>query len=253
MEGGDVEGVGIDREQSLLGEEEVGGFARLPVLAGVGDRVHPEPGRGVDGVQGAEFAARQEVAFDVTDGALDAALLVGRERVAGPRLAAVVAGEIEVTRIEDRGHAPLVFEDGDLAIVDDEFVGHAAKEEEGVAVGGQEMFLGFAQGEFDIEAAAVAEDHDEEREPAAEVADRDQSGEAPVDLGGLARGKLESEEGLPGPRTDAGDVLLKDGAPPLVALFPKPVMELAGGVIEARKQVGDGALERVQLAGTWLR
>jgi len=61
----------------------------------------------------------------------------------------VVTGEVEVTGIEDRRQSALVFEHGDLAVVHDEFVGDATEEMEGVAVGGQEMLLSLAQGEFE--------------------------------------------------------------------------------------------------------
>jgi len=79
----------------------------------------------------------EEVAFDVADGAFDTALFIGRKRIAGPGLAAVVTGEVEVTGIEDRRQSALVLEHGDLAVVHDEFVGDATEEMEGVAVGGQ--------------------------------------------------------------------------------------------------------------------
>ncbi len=77
MDGGRVVGVEVEGAEVFLCKEGIGCLACIPMHADVGHGVHPQPRLGVDGVEGAEFASGQEVAFDVADGALDAALFVG--------------------------------------------------------------------------------------------------------------------------------------------------------------------------------
>lgn len=78
MQSGGVEGVGVDGSQAFFGENLVGSPVGFAVLAGIGHGVHPQSGLGIDGVERAEFAARQEIALHITHGAFDPALGVPR-------------------------------------------------------------------------------------------------------------------------------------------------------------------------------
>ena len=65
--------------------------------------------------------------------------------------------------------------------------GDAAEEGEGVFLAGKEVFETLFEGEFEVEHAAVAEDHDKGVEPAAVVADEEVAAGGEVDWGGFAR------------------------------------------------------------------
>ncbi len=161
----------------------------------------------------------------------------------------MVTDEVEVTRIEGRLLPTTVVEDGDLAIVDDQFVGYALEEDEGVVMRGQEVFLGLAQGEFHIHPAAVAQDHDEEGEAAAGVADLQVACRSPVHLCRLTRDELKAKEGLPGPGADPRDIGTKDtGAAPVAFLADEPE-DLTGAIVVTLQEPADGALEGIELAG----
>ncbi len=49
MEGSQVVGVRVERLKRLLGEEFIGGLARIAVDPDAGDLTHPEPGLDLDG------------------------------------------------------------------------------------------------------------------------------------------------------------------------------------------------------------
>jgi len=65
---------------------------------------------------------------------------------------------------------------------------------ERVLVAGQEVFLRFPAGELDVNHPAMAQNHDEKREAAASVPDRDRAGATPVNLGGFPRREGQGQE-----------------------------------------------------------
>ncbi len=163
----------------------------------------------------------------------------------------MMPGELKVARVEGRLLAPAMPQGGDLAVVDDDLGGHAPEEEEGVVMGAQEVLLALAQGELDVQAPADAEDHDEEGRAATGVADLEKAGRTPVDLGGLPGGELEAQEGLTGAGSDPGNMGAQDGGAAGIPLLTQEAEDLAGGVVMAVEEPGDGGLEGLELAGPW--
>src|ERR1700756_1303738 len=102
--GGDVIEVRVERPEmrSLLDQQIDGALLRLAVDAYVGDGVEPELCSGLDGGDFGELEAVEEILFDIADAGFDTALLVAAGDIAGLYGEAVVAGKIQVTRIEDR-------------------------------------------------------------------------------------------------------------------------------------------------------
>ena len=85
------------------------------------------------------------------------------------------------------------------------------EELEGVEVAAEEVLHGLGDGELDVEHAAVAQHHDEEAQSPAGVADVDAAVVAPVDLGALAGGEVQGEEGRGTHRTYPLEVVLDEG------------------------------------------
>src|SRR5262249_28579101 len=95
--GGWVEG---PERRSLLDQPIDGALMRLTVNAHVGDGVEPELCGGLDGGEFGQLEAVEEVLFDIANPGFDAPLLIATGNVAGLNGKAMVAGEIEVTRVE---------------------------------------------------------------------------------------------------------------------------------------------------------
>ena len=251
---GDVGGHGWQRAQGGFfgGGEEFGGLlAGFLVVADVGDGVEPVAAGGVDGAEAVrEVESGEQVFLHVADEVFDAAFFVGFAHGAGAGFEAVVGGEVEVAGIEDGLLAEAVAEHAGLEVVDEDDAGGAAEELQGVLMAGEEVFGGLAAGELDVGHAAVAEDHDEEREAAAGGADLDDSGAAPVDLGGLAGGEGEAEEGGVAHGPHGAHVVFHDAEAAGVALVgAQALMDLGGAVGVAFEPAGDGGFEGIELAG----
>jgi hypothetical protein len=127
--------------RSLL-HQQIGSLLRLAVDAYVGDGVEPELCSGLDGGQFGELEAGEEILFDIADAGFDTALLIAAGDIAGLDGEAVVAGKIEVTRIEDRCDAGQPLQNRRLKIVDHDPGRHTAKRAERVFVTGEKMLHG---------------------------------------------------------------------------------------------------------------
>ena len=115
---------------------------------------------------------------------------------------AVVAGKIQVTRMQHRRWPTWMGQDRRFTVVHHDLGGHAIKVFEGVLVAGQKVFLRLGQGELDIHPAAVAEHHDKKGKPPPRAAHRQKAGRAPIHLGALTGSKMERQEsGRRGGRT----------------------------------------------------
>ena len=113
----------------------------------------------------------------------------------------------------------------------------------------EEVLHGLGDGELDVHQAAVAQHHDEEAQAASGVADRDRAVVTPVDLGALAWGEVQGEEGGGTHRTHALEVVLDDGGAADVAGLAQAVEDLRGAVGMVLEQAADIGLVRVELAG----
>ena len=106
-----------------------------------------------------------------------------------------MTGEIEIAGIELGRLAAHVSEHRRAQVIDHDLAGHA-QGVEGIDVGGQEVLHALGQGEFHIELAAVGQHHDEERQAPARLPHGDAAPLPPVDLGHLAGGEGQGQEGL---------------------------------------------------------
>ena len=104
--------------------------------------------------------------------------------------------------------------------------------------------------ELDIHLPAPGQHHDEERQPAPGVADGEGAILTPVDLGGLAGGKGQGEEGFAATWPDGVDIVLDDADATLVAGIPQALEDLLGGERMGIEPADDLAFEGIQLAGT---
>jgi hypothetical protein len=98
----------------------------LAVDAHVGDGVEPDLGGRLDRAEFAQLEPPQEVLFDVANPRLDPSLLVAAANIAGDNLKAVVAGKVQIARIEHRRDAGQTLQDCRFEIVDHEFGGNAS-------------------------------------------------------------------------------------------------------------------------------
>ena len=131
----------------------------LGVDADVGDGILPFLAADVGVGEGNDGQAVEEIFLDVTDAVFDAAFFVGFADVAGGDGEAVMGGEIEVAGMKDDRAMSGMFKDGGFAVIDDDTLGDTAEESEGVFLAGKEVFETLFEGEFEVEHAAVAEDH----------------------------------------------------------------------------------------------
>ena len=159
-------------------------------------------------------------------------------------------GEVEVLRIEHRGLADQALQHGGLQVVDHEARRHAAEGGKCVLVAGQEELHLLRDGELQVHAPAVAQHHHEEAQAPARGAHGDGAPFAPVDLGTLARGEVELEEGLLVARADAVHVVLDDADAAVVARLAQALEDLLRAVRMGIEPAHDLALEGIELAGT---
>jgi hypothetical protein len=116
-----------------------------------------------------------------------------------------MAGEIQIVGIEQRGGSGQAPQHRRLQVVH-----HDLKEGKGVLVAGEELLHGLGEGELHIPHAAVAEHHDKERQLAAGFAHGHRAVVAPVDLGALAGGEGQGQEGRGPAWTHRAHVILHD-------------------------------------------
>jgi len=93
------------------------------VDAYVGDGVEPNLDSGLDGGEFGELEAVEEILFNIANTGFDTALLIAASDIAGCDGEAVMAGKIEVTRIEDRCDAGQPLQDADLRLSTMTFAG----------------------------------------------------------------------------------------------------------------------------------
>ena len=187
--------------------------------ADIGDVVHPLACRRIDKTEIGKLQAGEEVLLDVADRVFDAALFMSLSDAAGGNRKAVVIGKILVAGIEQRRFADRAFQDGGFQIIDHDAADHTAEVSEGVLVAVQEVFHGFGQREFDIEQAAVTEDHDKETQAARGVPDCNGAVLPPIDLGALAGLEMERKKSRRLAWPDDPDVVPEDGDAAGIAEF----------------------------------
>ena len=197
--------------RTLLRKQIDGSLLRFAVDAHVGDGVEPDLRGRLDGVEVGQLEPLQEILFDVADTQFHAPLLVAAGNIAGFDRKAVVAGKVEIARIEHRSGAGQTLQNRRFEIVDHDFRRHATQGREGVFVAGEEMLHRLGDGEFHVHLAAEGQHHDEERKPAPGIAHRDRSVGAPIDLRALAGSEVRLEIDRPLGRPDAADVIPQGG------------------------------------------
>ena len=78
-----------------------------------------------------------------------------------------MVGKIKVSGVEDRGLADNASEHGGFEVVDHNFLDNAAEVIKSIQMASQEMLHGQGYGEFNINHAAVTQNHDKEAQSAA--------------------------------------------------------------------------------------
>src|SRR5690606_17883836 len=113
----------------------------------------------------------------------------------------------------------------------------------------QEAFHPLAQGELDVEHAAMAKHQAKEAQAAAGGADLHVARAAPVDLDALAGGEGECQVGRLDHRTDLANVFFDDAVTAGVAFPAQPLKDLRRRVAMVIEPAGDQPFVRVELAG----
>ena len=173
---------------------------------------------------------------------------LGMAGAAGLDLEAIVAGEVQVLRVEHRLGARHVREDGGLAVVDHHLVGHPAEFFKGPLVAAQEPFLALAQRELDVQPPAVGQHQDKEAQRAARAVNGHRAETPPVHLRTLAGRELQGQERLRAVGPDTPQVVLHDRITAGIALLPQLVPQLHGGERVAVDPAHEGALVRIEFA-----
>ena len=217
--------------------------------ADVGHGIHPLTAGGVERAEGGEFQAVKEVLFDVAHAVLNPPFFIGFTHLTGDGGEAIMSGKVQIARIKARGHARQVLPDTALQVIDHHLGGAAAKELQGVAVAGQELFHALGESELEINHAAVTEHHDKEGQAPTGGADGNGTVAAPIDLGTFAGRKGQHQESGLAHRADQANKRLEDAVAPSIALGPKLLEHLLGGVRVTFQQPNDLAFEGVQFAG----
>ena len=110
----DVIGVWVKRPEmrSFLQQQIDGSLLCLAVDAHVGDGIEPDLCGGLDGSELGQLEAVEEILFDVANAGFDASLLVGACNIAGFDGKAMMAGKVQISRIEHRGDADEALQHG---------------------------------------------------------------------------------------------------------------------------------------------
>src|SRR5206468_11497178 len=127
------------------------------VNANVGRGLQPLARRWIQGRPGWQLQTVEEVSLRVAHGVLDTPLFMSFANATGADGQAVVVSEVQVARIELRRLTVGMMQDGGLTVVDHDRFRTTPKVLHGVLVAAQEVLLGLAQRELDVEHAAVAE------------------------------------------------------------------------------------------------
>ena len=158
----------------------------------------------------------------------------------------MVAGKVEIARIEHRCGAGQALQNRRFEIVDHDFGRHAAQGREAVFVAGEEMLHGLGDGELHEHLTAKRQHHDEERKPATGIAHRDGSVGTPVDLRALAGSEVQLQIDRPLGRPDAADVIPQDRHATAVSFLAQTLEDLLSAIRVGVQQPRDARLEGIK-------
>src|SRR6516225_178922 len=159
-----------------------------------------------------------------------AAPRLGSRNVAGRDLKTVVAGKVDIARIEHRCRTDQTPEHRRFKIIDDDFCRDTTKRGEGVLVAGEKMLHGLGDGELDEHLTTEGQYHDEEREPATCIADGNGLERARIDLAGLSRSKVQLEIDWQLGWPDVANVIAHNGRAAAVSFFTQTLKDLLGTI-----------------------
>ena len=158
----------------------------------------------------------------------------------------MVAGKVQIARIEHRCGAGQALQNRRFEIVDHDFGRHATEGREAVFVAGEEMLHGLGDGELHEHLAAERQHHDEERKPATGIAHRDGSVGTPVDLRALAGSEVQLQIDRPLGRPDAADVIPQDRHAAAVSFLAQTLEDLLSAIRVGVQQPRDARLEGIK-------
>jgi hypothetical protein len=158
----------------------------------------------------------------------------------------VVAGKVQVTRVEHRCGTGQALQNRRFEIVDHDLGRHAAEAREGMFVTGEEMLHGLRDSELHEHLAAERQHHDEEGKPATGIAHGDGAVGTPVDLRALAGSEVQLQIDRSLGRPDAADVIPQDRHAAMVSLLAQTLEDLLSAVWVGVQQPRDARLEGIQ-------
>ena len=157
----------------------------------------------------------------------------------------MVAGKVQIARIEHRCGAGQALQNRGFEIVDHDFRRHT-QGSEAVFVAGEEMLHGLGDGELHEHLAAKRQHHDKERKPATGIAYRDGSVGTPVDLRTLAGSEVQLQIDRPLGRPDAADVIPQDRHAAAISLLAQTLEDLLSAIWVGVQQPRDARLEGIK-------
>ena len=244
---------GRQRSQTIRAKALAGSLPGFAMQALVGDLVQPFPHLAIDVGEVGKLAERPEVLAEIADApALDLAFFPARGRVAGAREKATFAGEGQEPRIKSNQSADVLGNDGQEIVIP-AFAGNSAQSLKSMEVATDESLEALTMGELDVEHPAVSLDQTEGTKVALVASVVQGSEMAPVDLEALRGAGFHAHEGA-GRMCGApqlADVISQNGDSTLVPERSQALQDDhgAGGRV-LLQQVGDGRLERINLAGS---
>ena len=160
-----------------------------------------------------------------------------------------MGGKVQVAWVKARGQACGMLQHPGLKIINHDLRGGTTKELQRVAVSAKEVFHALQEAELEVDHAAVAEHHHEEREAPASGAHGDGAVTAPINLGAFAGRKLQPQKSGLVPRAHPMDKRFEDAVAARIALGPDFLENLLRGVTVALQHRHDRPFEWVKLAG----
>ena len=250
------QGIGIVRQLQqpgrLLGEDLANAEGLLIGTAPIGSQaVAPSLSLGIEVVEIDERAGGKEAVADITDGALDPALLIAARDGHGSGLEPIVSGELEEGGVKADG-VSLALQHDALEIVVEEDPWHAVPGGEGADMAAQEALQACIEEEAEIDLAREARDHDEGHQRAAGASDGELTKMPPVDLPLLSGQGAQAQVGFGlRARAMAGDDMAKMIGAAAVAAFADHHEQPAGGQGGERlERLADKGQERIERGGT---
>ena len=194
----------------------------------------------------------KKIFLHIADGILDAPLFLGLPDPASADLEAVMAGQIQIMRVECNGAGGPV-QHRDFAVVHPDLLGHAIKIFEGVLMTAQKVLQRFSEGKLQVDLATVCQHHDEEGESAASAADRDQTSITPIDLGAFSGLKVQRQESGFWLGPHLAHEPLENGIAAWVAAFFELLENLLSGIIVTFQEPNNLPFEGIELTGPFGR